>query len=139
MHHVPVSHRAQFVRFCVVGVANTAVGVGTYELALVAGAAYLVAGAGAFLLGTLTGYALNRSWTFRADSAHVIALPRYLGVQGAALLLNLVLLFALVDGIGVPEAAGQALALPAVSLATFLTHRRWTFADALRRGARLEL
>jgi putative flippase GtrA len=87
--------------------------------------------------GTLTGYALNRTWTFRAQRGHLVALPRYFAVQAAALLLNLALLFVIVDGAGVAKEAGQAIALPAVSLATFATHRRWTF-DPLRPGAGLE-
>lgn len=120
----------QFLRFCLVGTVNTALALVVYTVAVSAGVWYLAASVGGFAAGTFSGYLLNRVWTFRAGPPTLRGLARYGFVQTGALGLNLVTLFALVDGLGVERIAGQALTLPFVSLVAFAGNRRWTFRPA---------
>jgi putative flippase GtrA len=129
----------EFVRFCLVGASNTALSFIAYAAAVSAGAPYLAASCGAFVLGALNGYSLNRRWTFRAGSFTFPALGRYGLVAGLGLGVNAGLLAVLVEGLGVPSIPAQALVLPAVSVLTFSLSRRWVFAgrrDPLSAGAR---
>jgi putative flippase GtrA len=118
----------QFVRFCLVGASNTGLSFITYVVAVRAGAPYLVASCGAFALGALNGYSLNRVWTFRAGSFTFPTLVRYGLVQGLGLSINAGLLAVLVEGLQLDSIAAQALVLPAVSVLTFSLSRRWVFA-----------
>jgi putative flippase GtrA len=73
----------QFIRFCQVGLANTAI---NYSIFLVMyrllGAPYVAAAVSGFMLGAFSGFFLHRSWTFRAhESALGRGLLMYLVVQ----------------------------------------------------------
>jgi putative flippase GtrA len=120
----------EFVRFCLVGASNTALSFIAFAAAVSAGAPYLVASCGAFALGALNGYSLNRRWTFRAGSFTFPALARYGLVQAFGLSVNAGLLVALVEVLGVASIPAQAVVLPAVSVLTFSLSRRWVFAGA---------
>lgn len=122
----------QFLRFCLVGTANTGLALLVYTVAVSVGVWYLAASVGGFTAGTVSGYLLNRAWTFRAGPPTLAALARYGFVQTGALGLNLATLFVLVDGFGVERIAGQALTLPFISLVAFAGNRRWTFRPAHR-------
>jgi putative flippase GtrA len=124
----------EFVRFCLVGASNTALSFIAYAVAVSAGAPYLVASCGAFALGALNGYSLNRTWTFRAGSFTFPALARYGLVQGLGLCVNAGLLAVLVEILGVASIPAQAVVLPAVSVLTFSLSRRWVFAVAGRES-----
>lgn len=117
----------QFARFCAVGLTNTAVSFVVFVLAVRAGVPYLLASCGAFALGALNGYTLNRIWTFRSGPFTPQGLARYGLVQGLGLALDALLLVALVEGIGIASIPAQAIVLPLVSLLTFTLNRGWTF------------
>ena len=118
---------SQFLRFCVIGLMNTALALLVYTVVVDTGVWYLAASVAGFAAGTVNGYVLNRGWTFRAGPPTLGGLARYGFVQAGALGLNLATLFALVDGLGVERIAGQALTLPLVSVVAFAGNRRWTF------------
>lgn len=64
----PLGLKDQLIRFILVGGVSAVVDLGTYQLLmLVFGIAYPIAKIPAFILGTLTAYALNRRYTFRAE------------------------------------------------------------------------
>ena len=64
----PLGLRGQLIRFVLVGGLSAVVDLGTYQiLMIVFGVPYTVAKIPAFILGTLTAYALNRRYTFRAE------------------------------------------------------------------------
>lgn len=117
----------QFVRFLVVGLSNTALSFVAYRLLLVVSTPYVVAAPIAFAVGVLNGYIFNRRWTFAAaDTTRARLLYVLFGALGAASLTLLVLLFVQRAGLGRVEA--YVVAIPPVTVATFLANRVWTFA-----------
>jgi putative flippase GtrA len=125
----------QFARFCLVGVSNTAITFVSYVLAVHAGVPYLAASCGAFAIGALNGYSLNRVWTFRAGAFSPRGLARYGLVQAASLGANAALLALLVEAAGVGKIPAQAIVLPAISVLTFTLNRQWVFTPAGRPRA----
>jgi putative flippase GtrA len=125
----------QFVKFCAVGSSNTALSFIAFAVAVRAGVPYLAASCGAFALGALNGYTLNRVWTFRSGPFTGRGLARYGLVQGLGLAANASLLAAIVEVLGVASIPAQAIVLPAVSVLTFALNRRWTFAPTTLSAA----
>jgi putative flippase GtrA len=121
----------QFVRYLVVGVANTALSFLVYRLLLLVGTPYVVAAPLAFIAGVINGYVFNRRWTYgAADSTRARVLYFVFGVLGAAATSGLVLLVVQAADVGRGEA--YLVAVPPVTVATFLANRFWTFAERSR-------
>ena len=121
--------RTQLLRFVTVGVANTAITLVAYAGALHLGVRYLAAGAGAYALGGVNGFVLNRAWTF-AHRGHMLpAAARYAAITAAAIVANLLLLRAAIS-LGVPRPAGEVAAIAPVTLVSFAFNRAWAFASS---------
>lgn len=119
---------AQFLKFGLVGVSNTLLTFVVFTILVQAlGVWYVAASAIGFIVGACNGFLLNRSWTFRGHSGGSTAALRWTVVQGAGLLADLGLIYAFVNGAGLPKLAGQALAIAIVVGATFFANRTWTF------------
>ena len=125
----------QFLRFCVVGASNTAITLVSFAVAVSAGVPYIAASCGAFALGALNGYSLNRIWTFRAGGFSSRGLARYGFAQGLSLAVNAGFLALLVEDAGMAKIPAQAIVLPLVSALTFVVNRRWVFATPPRERA----
>jgi putative flippase GtrA len=118
---------AQWLRFAAIGVSNTALSTVVFGVLVRVGLHYLPASAVAFSLGALNSYVLNRRFTFRSSAARAPELGRFAFVQLIGLTMDLVLLAAAVDGIGLPRLAAQVLVFPAASAITFVLCRQWAF------------
>jgi putative flippase GtrA len=118
----------QFVKFGTVGVSNTLITFIVYTVLLkVFGVWYLAASAIGFLVGATNGFLLNRRWTFKEHVGDALTPVRWGIVQGCGLGLNVLLLFALVDGARLDKLLSQAFAMGVVTVLTFLVNRAWTF------------
>jgi putative flippase GtrA len=118
----------QFVKFGTVGVSNTLITFIVYTVLLkVFGVWYLAASAIGFLVGATNGFLLNRRWTFKEHVSDALTPVRWGVVQGCGLGLNVLLLFALVDGAGLDKLLSQAFAMGVVTVLTFMVNRAWTF------------
>jgi putative flippase GtrA len=117
----------QLVRFGAVGASNTVVSFVAYAIALSLGVRYLPAGAGAFALGGINGFALNRAWTFRHRGPALAAGRRYAVVQCAGLLADVALLRLAVHGLGLARLPAQVAAAVPVTLLCFALSRIWVF------------
>jgi putative flippase GtrA len=120
--------RRQFIRFGIVGVANTLISFVSYRLLLAVGVAYLAAAPLAWGAGAVNGYIFNRRWTFEArDSNRARILYVLVAAAGAGAVSLLVLLFA--RGAGLPKFEAFVAAVPLVTVSTFVANRVWTFSD----------
>ena len=123
----PPNTAAQFTRFLIVGVGNTAISFGVYRLLYWAGTPYVVAAPLAFAAGAVNGYVFNRRWTFAArDSSRARVLYVAVQLAGAASTSLLVYVF---HRAGVPRGWAYLVAAPPVTVAMFVANRVWTFTD----------
>jgi putative flippase GtrA len=119
-------HR-QFVRFLIVGVANTLITFVVYRLLLAVHIWYLVAAPVAWGVGALNGYVFNSRWTFAArDTTRARILYLLVTAAGAGASSLLVWAFA-AAGLGKVEAF--LATIPLVTVSTFAANRRWTFSE----------
>jgi putative flippase GtrA len=118
----------EFVRFLIVGVANTLVSLVVYRALLALGVWYVVSAPLAWGAGAVNGYIFNRRWTFRArDSRRARFLYALFAVAGAGAASLLVFVFA--RGAGIPKFEAYLVAVPPITVSTFLASRYWTFSD----------
>jgi putative flippase GtrA len=118
---------AQWLRFVVVGVSNTLLSTGVFAALFHLGVHYLLASSIAFALGALNSYALNRRWTFKSRARRAPELARFVCVQAVGLGVDLALLAALVELLGIPHVVAQVLVFPVASVVTFGLSRQWAF------------
>ena len=112
----------EFVRFLIVGAANTLISLVVYRALLALGLWYVVSAPIAWGAGVVNGY------TFRArDTGRARALYALFGAIGAGVASLLVLLF--VRGAGIGKFEAYLAAVPLVTVSTFLANRYWTFSD----------
>jgi putative flippase GtrA len=118
----------QFVKFGIVGVSNTLIAFAVYTLLLkVFGVWYVAASGIGFALGAVNGFMWNRAWTFRGHVGDALTPVRWFVVQGCGLLVDLGLVYLLVDGAGLGKLVGQVLTTVIVTVITFFVNRAWTF------------
>jgi putative flippase GtrA len=124
--NVPVM--VQFVKFGIVGVSNTLLFLAVYTLLLEGFDVWYLAASGiGFVVGAVNGFLLNRRWTFRGHVGDALTPVRWGVVQSGGLLLNLGLVALCVEGLGMGELIGQAVAIAIVVVVTFIANRAWTF------------
>jgi putative flippase GtrA len=118
----------QFVKFGIVGVSNTLIAFAVYTLLLKAFGVWYVAASGiGFAIGAINGFLWNRAWTFKGHVGDALTPVRWFVVQGCGLLLDLGLVYLLVDGTGMDKLLGQAVTTVVVTVITFFVNRAWTF------------
>ena len=118
----------QFVKFGIVGVSNTLIFFLVYTLLLkVFGVWYVAASGIGFAVGAINGFLWNRRWTFRGHVGDALTPVRWFVVQTSGLLVNLGLVYLLVDGVGFDKLSGQAVTIAIVTTLTFFANRAWTF------------
>lgn len=118
----------RFARYVAVG----GVGTGAQYLVLVGAVALHAAApvaasvAGAFV-GALVNYLLNRRFTFRTDTQHRSALPKFFATAGAGMLVNGVAMAWLTGFLHLHYLVAQCIASAAVLVLTFSVNSVWTF------------
>ncbi len=100
---------------------------------------YLLAATAGAITGAVVDFSLKRHWAFSRSRAGAVAHEgaRYLVVAGASLALNLVLAYALVDGLHLPAVPGVVGASLVVGFAwNYPLHRWFVFRPTQARPAR---
>jgi len=118
----------RFLRYAGAGAIGTAlqwaVLVTLVQLANVGALAASTLGA---IAGALVNYRLNHQFTFASAKAHGHALPRFLVVAVAGILLNAIVLAAMLAFVTSQYLVAQVAATGAVLVTGFLVNRAWTF------------
>lgn len=119
---------AQFIRYAVVGVVSNLLLYCAYLAVTALGIGHKSAASSLYLLGIFQTFLFNRHWTFAHQGRVNAALARYLAAYAAGYLLNMGMLYLLVDRYGLPHQWVQGAAIVVVAALLFLAQRHWVFA-----------
>lgn len=118
----------QVVRYLLVGVVNTMVGLSIIFALMHAGVADVVANAIGYAIGLCVSFVLNGKWTFGATALDAGRLLRFLLVVGVAYLANLAALIVARDALGWGGHLGQLAGAVAYTTVGFAGSRWFAFA-----------
>ncbi|MFA6391516.1 MAG: GtrA family protein [Patescibacteria group bacterium] len=123
---------AQFVKFAIIGTANTFVDFGIY-FGLTRSFQfwenhYLWANFVAFAVAASSSYILNKNWTFRDNNRRIrIQYSKFILVSAAGLLINETILYLLVTHAEIHDLIAKAMAISVVLFWNFTINKIWTF------------
>lgn len=124
------SNWLQLVRFATVGASGYAVNLVVFTLLVhPAGVDYKLAAVAAFVVALANNFVWNRAWTFAdAGGGHAgFQAARFCVVSLVAFGFNLLVLFALVEWLGMGKVSAQAIAIAAATPLNFLGNKLWSF------------
>jgi len=126
----------QFIKFGIVGVSNTLVGLGVYYIFIWFNPALYQAGnVTGWILGVLNSVYWNRKMVFKdSDEKFIKILGKSYLAYGGSFLLTVVLLHILVELIGISPVIAPLLCLLVTIPINFLANKFWTFRSKKTRG-----
>jgi len=120
----------QLIKFGLVGGSGYLINLGVFALLSDNfGVYHMIAAIAAFCVAVSSNFFWNRHWTFAAGHGHAgFQAARFFAVSVAALLINLAVLEALVEGTSLGDISAQAIAVAVAMPFNFLGNKLWTFA-----------
>ena len=117
----------QFLKFGVVGLSNTLISLGIYYLLLFIGIHYLVANIIAFVTGVCNAYFWNSRFVFKNRTDHSKAKPlvKTFVAYGCTFMLSTVLLYIMVDLLGISRWVAPLINLSITTPTNFLLIKYW--------------
>jgi dolichol-phosphate mannosyltransferase len=123
------SNWLQLIRFATVGATGYIVNLVVFTVLVHAATVdYKLAAVAAFFVALTNNFVWNRAWTFAASNGHAgFQAARFCVVSLAAFGFNLLVLFALVEWLGMQKVPAQAIAIAAATPLNFLGNKLWSF------------
>lgn len=123
------------VRFCLVGLVNTAVGLSLiYGCKFLLGFGDVAANLVGYIIGLMVSFTLNSRWTFRYEGPVWPAVLRFALTFVIAYAANLATALLLIERLGVNAYLAHALATAPYTVTFYLLSRFMVFASAPRRA-----
>jgi len=118
---------AETMRFIVSGGAATLSHWLTMALLILAGMDSAMATAAGAAIGAGVNYLMQKTYTFRSESSHRVALPRYIAACALLWLANLLLFVSLNRLFALPVVPAQFVTTALVAMMSYLLYRRIVF------------
>lgn len=136
---MPEKYRVfQFLRFCAVGLTNTAVDFASFYLLTLGGIPYLMAQVLSYSAGVANSFFGNRKWTFKVKGrANVPEAARFIMVNGLSLLTSSALLFVLQNVYSSDLWLSKLAATGCGFIVNFMGSRLWVFTKELKTGGEI--
>lgn len=117
----------QFVKFGLVGMVNTAIGLGSYYLFLWLGCSYLLANIISWIISVFNAFYWNNKYVFASNNRWHVALLRTYLSYGFSLVLGTSFLYLLVEYAGVSDLIAPVCTLFLTIPMNFLLNKFLTF------------
>jgi len=117
----------QLIRYGIVGVISNAVGFILYLLLTEFGVEHKLAMTLLYAVGVAQSFIFNKRWSFRHGGTHGPAFVRYCTAYGIGYLINLAVLFVLVDQLGFRHQIVQGAMVITLAALLFLLQKFWVF------------
>ncbi|MGA9172747.1 MAG: GtrA family protein [Thermoactinomyces sp.] len=129
---------ALFLRFCAVGLGNTAVDFAAFYLLALVGVPYLLAQALSYSAGVINSFVFNRKWTFRVTrKVNVLEALKFFLVNVFSLLVSSGLLFVLHDVNHLNLWFAKLAATGGGIVVNFIGSRLWVFSENKIMGSEI--
>ena len=115
------------LRYALVGVANTAVGLGVIFVLMYMGAKPEVANLLGYIVGFFNSYFLNKKFTFKSHNSHKQDFVRFGVAMGVSYLINLAVLVVLHYEFGVDKYLSQIIANVSYTISGYAISKLWAF------------
>ncbi|WP_367618591.1 GtrA family protein [Paenibacillus andongensis] len=120
--------QSQSIKFLIIGILNTVVGYLIYFVCLkFFDLNYIFSLLYAHVLGVLHSYFWNSKWTFKKGRKTYKNLLKFSGVYGVSFLINLLVLYILINYLSLTPLLSQGFALFITTLISFIGHKYWSF------------
>ena len=116
----------RFLKFAIVGVSNTAISFLVYVVLVKLSLYYILASIISYIAGILNSYILNTAFVFKEKKTKK-NLFMFSSVYLSALLINLSLLYIMVDVFGIGPITGQIFVTGLVMIYNYIMQKKWTF------------
>jgi putative flippase GtrA len=121
-----VKKYSEFIKFCFVGLTNTVVSFLVYFILLKFDLNYLFSSTVGYVAGILNGYILSSKYVFK-KSQDIKSVIKFFIVYGSSLLLNLFLLYIMVEKFSISKLIAQFVAIIINTIYNYLFNKLWTF------------
>lgn len=116
----------QFVKFCLVGLSNTAISFGVYYIFLfIDTRLYIVGNAAGFIISVLNSYFWNSRFVFNKRDEKGRTIIKTFAAYSTNLILGTLLLYFLVDIIGISEYVAPFINLIITVPINYLLNKKW--------------
>lgn len=119
--------KKQLVRFFIVGLVSNAFLFMLYLGLTSLGVRHLIAMSALYAVGVMQTFIANKRWSFRHSGDYRGTMVRYLLAYGSCYLLNLIILYALVNRVGLSHQVVQGSAVVGIALLMFILQKYWIF------------
>jgi putative flippase GtrA len=117
----------QFLRYAIVGLASNAVGYFLYLGLTGMGMGHKLAMSLLYGVGVLQTFIFNKRWTFQQHSAYRRVFMKYCISYGFGYVINLIVLFVLVDRFGYPHEVIQGFMILTLAIMLFFLQKHFVF------------
>lgn len=117
----------QFFKFGMVGVANTAIGLGSYYVFLWLGLHYQIANICSWLISVYNAFYWNNKYVFKNNAKWWHALIKTYISYGASLIAGMIMLWILVEKLYISELIAPLCTLLLTIPLNFVMNKFWTF------------
>lgn len=120
----------QFVKFGVVGIINVLVTYGVYYVLVFLGLNYLIANTVGYMAGILNSYYWNNKYVFKNNiHSSTKKLTKVFASYLVTYVINIVLLYFLVQQIGISEVTAPVIVILVTIPINFLLNKFWAFKE----------
>lgn len=122
----------RFIRFCIVGVSNTAVSYVTYLAIIYCGGHYVAANIVGYITGTINAFVWNNNWVFRNGNKELKSIVSSFGrmvlsYAGTGIVLNNLLLIIWVRFFSIPKEIAPLINVFITMVINYLVNKIWVF------------
>lgn len=118
----------QFFKFCVVGVSNTIVSLGTYYVLIWINFHYIVANTCGFIASVINAYYWNRKYVFnKTQKGNIKPLLKTFISYGITFLLSNLMLLILIDKYNVSQLVAPVICIIVTTPINFVFNKLWAF------------
>ncbi|MGG0723476.1 GtrA family protein [Bacillus mycoides] len=119
----------KFLKFGLVGIANTLITIISYVILVKLGMNYLVANTLSYSIGVANSYYWNKNWVFQSNGKDLSIFIKFLTVNLIVFAFNTLSLFILVAKFSINEFIAQIFAIGIGMMINFFLNKMWTFSQ----------